>query len=343
MTLQLIANGQPISGWSDATITRSILTATNSWEISYQGIEPTALDMGNRVEWKFNGETLLRGYVETRTFGDGVSDKRRTRGGRSLTADAVDSSAALAKGSVINSTITQIVEQLLDPYDIEIQAVVPADETIRRYRVEPGERIIDAIRRLADTRALLVWTDDDGALVLSQASNGPPVGVLDARADLTSTSGRIDLTQRYRSYVVLGQAHANDQWDELDARAAKGSAIDNVFELPRERRLVIVARKQVSADRAQVQADWERQTRAGKSFTYSAESRSLTPPNSDRPWTPNTIWTVNDPDNGLTNLRLLLTDVTLRSAPDGDSASLTFASPLAYSGAALPPANDGVF
>lgn len=333
MTLTVIASGREISGYTGITITRSILSATNSFQIEYQGDAPRELDMTSPVQIKWSGTTIFTGYVEQLAFGSRATDRGKVRGGRSITCDLVDSSAGLAKGSVRDATLQQIANLLAEPYAASVIVKPPPgqEEPIRKYRVEPGETVVDAIRRLADPRQMLVWTSDSGDLIVSRATNEPPRGVLIAPRDFTGYSGRVDFSQRFSAYVVLGQSFANDAWSEVDAARAKGTAKDAAFQPPRERRKTIVAQRQASADRCQAQATWERQTRAGRSYTLTAERKGWIDPTdiARGVWTPNRVYRIRAPDEG-DDFDHLLTDVQLRMTSTDRTASLTFASALAY-------------
>lgn len=318
-----------------------MLSATSSWQLEYQGAAPSELSLNNKIEFRWNGTTILTGLVDMYAFGDRPGEAGRVRGGRSITCDMLDSSAALAKGSVVNSTIGQIAKLLAAPYNIDVVVNVPPgqDEAIRRYRVEPGERCIEALRRLADPRQMLVWTRDDGALIMSRATKAAPLGVL-TRDSFKSVSGRVDVAQRFKHYVVLGQSFANDAWSEIDAAHAKGTATDPLF-VARERRLVMIAKRQTNKSRAAAQATWERQVRAGRSYSYTAQVDGWEASGTGSVWTPDTTWRIRDSENGI-DFDHLLTDVSLRATASEESASLTFSYPQAFVGTDAPGIVDGV-
>lgn len=266
----LWVNGRIYGGWTAIRINRGIeqlsgsftLTVTEKWPGQ---AEARPIKKGDSAVVKIDGEAVCTGYINRTRSG---FDSGRTWfevEGRDKTADLVDCSAVWKSGQWKNSSVAQIAADLCRPFGIAVVIGKPAEKAAAEknasFALEDGETVQDALERLLRMKALMMWTDGNGNLVISLPDTTPAETALVQGENLLQAEAAADETEQYSSYAVKGQQRGKHN--------AKGTAAD--AGVARYRPLVILAED--GQDPA-ARAKHEQTMREGKADTATATVQS---------------------------------------------------------------------
>lgn len=343
--LTLAVGGRRYEGWTGATVTRSLETISGTFSIrlsekSPGETTPRQVRPGDRCQVLLHGEAVITGWVDTvRASYDGESHEVEIAG-RDATGDLVDCSAASEPGEWHDETLEAIVARLCRPFDISVRGGVSGAELVqglsggsptaatlatapfRRFRIEEGETVFEAIERGCRMRGVLPLSDGAGGIVLGRPARTRAGVRLERKVNILSASGEASWLGRYSDYTLLGQQPGNDFLSPESAAHVIAEARD--AGVTRHRPLTIIAEQALDTAEAQERIDWEANVRAGRArrATITVQGWRETPEDGAPLWEPGRLVQVRDDWLGL-DREMLISAVTQSTGEDGSTSTLT--------------------
>lgn len=333
--------GYEWTGWKSVTITRGLKEASAAFALDLLYTDPdmdlvlslqSDLDCELYTRPEGQGpdadELLITGITSDDDSDETGKSKSLTLNGKSHTQRLVKNSCLHETGRLTNLTPLQIAQTLATPYDVTVIATVDTGAAVPVFRLEPGEKVFEAIERVCRGRGLLITDDEQGRLVLCRRGT--------TRNDAIVYSGRVDVTkwghsrssaERYTEYRVIGQRGGSNQAFGDHVAGGVGVAYDNSWTTYRHV-LTIIAEGEADAAACQARARWEAAVRAGKASELRLTVRGWRSP-SGKLWRPNQTVRVQYPVRDI-DRDMLISKVVYTQSEDGTVADLTLAPPSAF-------------
>lgn len=307
-----------LAAWKSVRITRRLDALAGEFSLELAPDSGVRLSRGWKVAIALDGTEVLRGHVETLQVSEGEGPASIVFGGRDLAGDLVDSTPDTATSEWRDLWLDELLGKL-----VADRAGLVLDRTVLRalgpkislFRLNPGESFHRAIERACRMRGALPYSLPTGEVAIAPpfgarhemsivAPRQPALGAVGAPASrLVAERGaqlssvlqwsrnikRYGLsfndTDRFRTYVVKGQAGGLDVELGVAALQAEGRAFD--LTVRQGRTLVLVAETNAWGDDVQSRAEWEAAWRAAQSAKLTVEVPG---------WRPNRgapLWAVN--------------------------------------------------
>lgn len=262
--------------------------------------------------------------------------------GRSKCQDLVDCSLKWPGGEFRNMNVLEIAQALCSWYGIEASAAAGTNvgDRIDQYNALLGESVYDLVERLCRFRALLVYDQPDGNLLLASAGGPSTDGTPSAIGTRTATGGLKEginvqsasmmngMDGRFSDYDAVRQA-----LDVLTDIGDGGNLISSIVDpgVPRFRYQVILSEQTFGGQDVAVQrANWEMVRRIGRSYQIRLTTDSWRDA-AGVLWEPNTLVTVDLPSLKLrTPVTWLISEVTYKRDENGTTADLVIMPPQAF-------------
>lgn len=280
--IKMVINNREFTGWNSFNITRSLDTMTGSFNISLiDGIDDDAkvfneIGINSNCQIFVDDVQLLDGYIFGKKRSRNADDVSFTLSGRDITADLVDCSAVYKNSTWKNTTLTNIVADLLEPFGLREGLISETDESFDKFAIEQGESVFNAIDRACRQKGIIPITNQFGDLVLRNFSAGNELQTIDSLVDGINVSSVVEdegSESRFSDYTVKGQnSSGGSAWDEKSVTVSASSKDENV---PRYRPLVIMSEGKTNQSQAQTRANWEAQIRAGRAKSYTVETEGF--------------------------------------------------------------------
>ena len=210
-TIELYLADKIFAGWKSLSVYRSLESMSGQFELGV-AIRPeddvSQIKPGSTVQLKMNGQTVITGYLDELKQSITGDSKIIVVSGRDKTADLVDCSVIHSSYHFKNQTLQQIATTLCQPFGIKViwQAIeAGANEKIAVWQVEPGETVFDTLSKAARHKGVLVTSDVDGNLVITDPSK-KVVGNFTLGENILELELNDSWTQRYSLYRVIGDA-----------------------------------------------------------------------------------------------------------------------------------------
>jgi prophage tail gpP-like protein len=308
----LKCNGRKLGGWTTVSIRKSLeqLAHEFSLEVTNQSVGPlgqpihTGVDVitprtmadeltdADECTIYIDDQLVITGYVDDFNFNHNAQASTLTVSGFSKTGDLTACSAIYGNGVWTDATIATIANNLCQPYGISVVAFGSSALTpLKRFKIEQGETVHDAIARAAEMRSLLLVTNAQGNLDLLNASTGDAVAILQLGGNILAGGVTRTSRDRHSQYIFKGQTSASDEWSGKQASQLQGSITDP--DVLRHRPLIVLSEKQRTKEDLGKRAIWERNVRAGRSVRYRATVEEWTA-DSGALWEPNISATIQD-------------------------------------------------
>ncbi|MGY2185504.1 phage baseplate assembly protein [Pseudomonas sp. SDO5591_S426] len=347
--LELLVNGTNYFGWTSLGVTRAVdassgaftVTLTERWE-GQDGMaaqeEPWPILPGDRCEVRLGGIPMVIGYIDIFKPSFSANDHTINIQGRDRTADLIDCSAVHTPDEWKNIDLFRFAQILAKPFGVGVSADVPVGEVFSVCKLQQGETAFEAIERYARQRRLSLMPDGAGGLLITRAGNKrASVGLVQGE-NILSASGSIDHSQRFRNYLVKGQA-AYDPTSEGETEAhIEGGASDSGIR--RYRPLLVVAESGSSSGSAQERATWEANSRLGKSASASITVQGWRQTPGGPLWEPGMLVQVKSPWLRMDG-QMIIRQATYERGEGGTTTKLDIVSPQAFS-PEPPDSNKGV-
>jgi prophage tail gpP-like protein len=329
--LELLAGGRSHAGWESVRVTRSMEHGAGSFSLAVSERWPgLSVDRqvrpGESCEITIGGETVITGYVDEVEASIDSSSHTVSVAGRDSTADLIDCSAVRKSGQWRGLRIEQIAAELAAPFGVRVRADVNTGQALTSFALQEGETVFEAITRAARIRALLVISDGTGGLLITRAGNARVATPLELGVNLLRCSVTADWKDRYRDYLLKGQAPGSDYFNGSAAAHVAAAASDGG--MTRYRPLLITADSPDIGATLQQRAQWEVNIRAARSLTVKATVQGWRHPGGV--WAPNALVNVlAEPLHLHAELLLVSAEFGL-SDTEGSTTTLTLTRADAY-------------
>ncbi len=329
----LVVNKKEHLGWTEMAVTRSLeqlahtfeLSFTERWSDEEEGIPIRA---GDACTLRLGSKQITAGYVD----GDGIdydaNDKSMHVTGRSGTGDLVDCSAIFGGGQWKKKYIDSIARDLCQPFGItvKVDGGVDLGDAFGLFAVHSGETVFETLERGCRLRGLIMTTSSVGDLVFTAIGNKSTRTVIEYGVNVLRGSRSGSTKDRFRTYIIKGQAPGNDDTNGKAASQPKATETDTV--VSRYRPLIIQAEAGGSSGQLKRRAAWERNTRAGRSVQLHYTLNGWTD-DDNQPWEPNTLVHVTDPKLEVDSELLIVSVRQSKSNVEGAITELDLVDPLA--------------
>lgn len=336
----LVAN-QIYSGWKEISIQRGIeqlaggftLKVTERWP---EQVEDRPIKPGDICVVKIDDVPVVTGYVDKVTAGYDATQTWFNVEGRDKTADLIDCSAIYKSGQWRVSNIKQIAIDLCQPFGIKVvigqRGEKKAAEPVNSFSLEEGETVQDALTRLLKMKALMMWTDGSGNLVIDLPGRVMAKTALVEGENILHAEIQLDISEQYGEYIIKGQGRRGKH----DTR---GSAKDETIQ--RYRPLIILAEDQTQnpAERSK----YEMTVRRGKADRASARVQSWKQAgDSGTLWEPGLRVMVESKHMHKNNTEMIIASITYsKNETEGTICNLNLANPDAFDTLAENPKSKG--
>lgn len=323
--------GREFTDWQSVEINVSIESAARSFTLEATGLETEddlPIKQDDRIVILIDNDLVLTGFVEGTGGSDSATDRSFDIAGRSLTSTIVDSSN-IAKRVSNGLSHSQLAKKLCDPYGVTV--VLDSNDPllfdpIKRFTVEPDEEVFAALERVGKLRAILMFDDPQGRLVLQVGAKGRFPLQLDALIrhgdNKISASSSIDGSKLFSEYRIKGQRFAtdNDSGNAVSTVSASAPA-----DGPRRLRVkTLISKSALTPKQAKDRANWEAAQAFGKASTYTAKVKGWRDQGGCL-WTPGTVIEVDDPIRGWIGQFLVVSVTYSKSKSGGTTTSVTVA------------------
>ena len=322
MTVTLTIGGRRHEGWTAATVTRALETIAGTFRISLSErspgeAEPRVIRPGDPCEVALDAERVLRGHVDAVRVAYDSQGHTIEVSGRDATGDLVDCSAATRPGEWHNERLEAIASALAAPFEIPVRAEADTGAPFRRFRIEEGETVFEAIERGCRFRGILPLSDGNGGLVLGRPTRSRTATRLRRGVNILSASGEASWADRHSEYTLLGQQPGDDFLRAEDTAHVFARATDEG--VTRHRPLTIVAEQALDNAEAKERIEWEAAVRAGRARRATVSVQGWREAPGAALWAPGRLVHVSDDWLGLD--RELLVAATAQSI--GESGTVT--------------------
>ena len=155
-----------------------------------------------------------------------------------------------------DATITDIVSALCAPFGIGVTASAPVGEPFRRFRIEEGETVFEALDRACRMRGLLPLADGRGGLVLGRPVRDRASVRLERGRNILSAQGEASWNGRFSEYTIYGQQPGDDFLTPEASAHVVASVRD--AQVSRHRPLTVIAEQALTEAEAGERVRWER-------------------------------------------------------------------------------------
>ncbi len=337
----LTIDGKRHVGWTAARIHRSLDAMTGAFELSLTRRErtedePRTIAAGAACTLSVDGETLISGWIDRVSPSRAKDSHSIAVTGRDRAADLVDCSAIASPGSWRNASMESIVRALVQPFGLAVHFTASTGRPIRKFAIQPGETVQAAIERLCRFRGLIYFSRADGSIEIGSPATGASIGRLIEGDNILEISADHDVSDRFGTYLVKGQAHGDDEANGRAVAQIKAQAKDAA--VTRYRPLLIVAEDQGDKAALEKRAAWEANVRAAKGQTANVTVQGWTGPDGAI-WRPNSRVDLSSPATYIESTMLIVA-VDLMRDEQGTVAILTLNRPEAWQQLAEPEGSD---
>jgi len=304
----LVVGTSAWANWTSYEVSAQFETPSDGWRVEARNPTSTQLAEllpGVAVVLMIGSTTVLQGRLDRREL-------RRTRdggtvvtlSGRDLAGQLVDCSPPTS-WAWRNVSLATLAEKALA--DLGLTATVAAHADAQRSlawaKSEPGESYWQVIERYARKARLMPWTTPSGELRLDRPdyTSSPVASLVNAitapRKRDTNVLESVyvdDISSRYSTITVLGQAKGTDSLFGASAAHLRGEATDSVLaDRGLARNLVMDDGDLRSSSEATQRAEWEISHRRyqGESLEYVVQGHG---PTADEVWQLDTMVDVYD-------------------------------------------------
>ncbi|WP_424682911.1 phage baseplate assembly protein [Frateuria sp. YIM B11624] len=340
--LVLTVDGQRYAGWQSLRLSRGVEQVAGGFELTvterFDGLsKPRPIRKGQKCSVSIDGQRIIQGWIdvvapdydaETHTLG--VS-------GRDATGDLVDCAAICKAGTYHNRTLAQIAQDLAAPFKVPVIVRTNVGAPFAEWRIEPGETVMENLERAARYRGVLLMSDGQGNLVITQPAELKAPAALELGKNILKANGHSSQQQRFAEYIVKAQQAGTDLMFGDEAAAPSGTALDTA--IARYRPTIILAEDQANAGTCKTRALWQRTVAAARSdqVVYTVVGWLA----NGQLWQPNALVDVRDRFLDIDETRLI-SQVDFTLDEQGERTELTVVGRHAYDPIKLPePEPDG--
>lgn len=323
--------GQLFEGWTTVSVQKGIRNPAGAFSLSYaeradaQGA-PLRIRTGEACEVLIGGETVITGWIDAATPEFDASSRGLKVEGRDRAADLVDCAALNTPGSWSNRTLAQIAGDLVAPFGLTAAARTDVGAPFRKFSLQQGETVWEALERLARFRGLLAVPTPAGQIEFITPGQRRAGFSLRQGVELKAASAEHDGRDRFSSYVIKGQSSGDDETNGVGAAGPKAEVRDPAIK--RYRPTLIVAEEQATLASLQARGGWEASVRAAAGQKVDLTVQGWRDP-AGAIWQADLVVPVSAPWLGVDH-DLLIADVAFSLDDSGSTTKLTCTPPDAY-------------
>jgi prophage tail gpP-like protein len=334
------SNGRDITGWMSVRVSRGIERCPSDFEISftepYFEVSSVVVQPGDLVQVLLGSDVVLTGFVDRYMPSYNAREHTIRIAGRSKCQDLVDCSAKWTGGQLLNLTVDQIAKQLCAVYgiDVNVAAGTVIGDPIPQLNIMVGEPIYAVLERICRYRALLLYDQPDGSLLIANGGAGNSgIGTRKAASgfkegiNVASAGAVYSMDGRFSDYDAVYQG-----LDTLQDIGNGGNLIAHVTDpgVPRLRYRAIVSENVAGGSTvAEQRANWELAARMGRSMQVRLSTDGWRD-SAEKLYEPNTLVDIDLPGLKLTPKTWLIADVTYMRDSQGTRADLVIMPPQAF-------------
>ncbi|MCA9789664.1 MAG: hypothetical protein KC462_07820 [Cyanobacteria bacterium HKST-UBA05] len=331
----LVIDGRTYEGWEAVSVSRTIEALSGSFDLALADHGPDgevslALTDGSACRVLIDGELVITGYLDKRTYTLNENDHPITVSGRDKAGDLDDCAALNQPGEWKHQKLETIAADLVAPFGISISTQVDTGPVFDSFQLEQEETVQRALERMAKLRGVLIYADASGNLVINRAGLGLQATAVVEGQNLLSGQSEFDSGERFGQIYVKGQQAGTKTKRGKALSQVKASATDS--DIGRYRPLLVVAEGQIDTAKAQRRAQWEVARRRGRSRRANVSVQGWRHGGNSGPlWAVNQLVRVIAPSLGLNDL-FTVGSVTFRQGSQGGGTvtTLDLAPPEAF-------------
>lgn len=316
-------------GFKNIRLSRNLTSLTGAFEITLMDKweverEDFILKAGEKITCKIGGSPLFEGFIDR--FGISVNSQSRnlTISGRDKTADLVDCSI-LGSNEFNDMKLDAIAKKLVEPFGIGMVFFSDVGAPFKKFTVNQGETVFEALERLAKQRDLLLTSSPVGNLVFEKK------GVIRSSTELIEGRNVKDMAVSFDNTERFSEYHCKAQTVGLlgtpeTATKSKGLATDKG--ITRHRPTLLLSENPADMSGAQKRAEWEASIRAAKACQVNVVVVDWTQKNGEL-WATNQITHVDCPSIGIKQ-DMLIQRVKFEQSENGRITELELIRPDAF-------------
>lgn len=355
MTMKLEVNGIQYENFTAASVEIRLDALANSFSFEAVAAEgqPLPFKGGDRCRVIVNDTAVLTGFIEVINVSYSAGNHTITVEGRDKTGDLLDSSLDVISDLRAPITLKEIIEKAIDNIgptvnifdkirviqEVLIQPFNPAEDVASP---EAGENAFEFIEKYSRKRQVLLTSDGDGNVVITDGSGIPAIGSIQhiigaADNNVISSSFSFDTTGRFRDYKFASQLNpvplnAAGETGLATVAGQKGGVSDP--DIRAGRQLILISETPNSDEQNTARSEWEANIRKARGLVYSAivsgYSVDASDPNTSL-WQINRLYQVVDDYLGKSEPMLLNSILFTLDTGEGELTSLGFVDEKAYS------------
>lgn len=332
--IALLVGGRSYSGWESVAVTRGIesicggfsLTVSERWADQR---EPWPIREGDECRVKIGKDTIITGYVDSRTIRYSKTEHAFSVTGRDKASDLVDCSAVLDTWEFNEQKADQIVRAVAEPFGITVTVApgVTLPEPQSRFAINPGEKAFEVIDRICRQSGVLPVSDGQGGIILTRAGSRRATTELVQGGNILEASVGCSHEDRFRRYILSTQNVGDDYYFADLVAGVEAEAVD--LNVRRPRVLYVRGENIAHQDQAQERVNWECAVRAGRAEEFSVTVQGWRQGDGS-PWPVNALVRVRSPLLGVDEDLLITQAQHLANRRSGTVTVLTLKRPEAF-------------
>ena len=309
--MQLEVSGTPYENFTSASaeLRLDALSSTFSFTTASTKNSPLPFTGGEPCRVLVDGQAVVTGFIEIVSGSHDANTHTINIQGRSKTGDLLDSS--ITKLSDLGQTITlkSIIEKVMENIGLTGISVIdeanpdPFNAAEDLTAIESGDNAFEVLEALARKRHVLLTTNTDGNVVISQSPGGDSGGLLQNIIDaddnnILAASYSYDRTGRFNIYKMdsqLSLSPLNNAGTTSNSSIVSQTGLIPDIEIRKGRQLVLVSEGGFSNTQNDDRAIWEANIRRARGKVYSCTVPGYRPdPDSAFLWNVNELVHVED-------------------------------------------------
>ncbi|WP_406867213.1 phage baseplate assembly protein [Paraburkholderia fungorum] len=332
--LTLVIGSQQISGWTSIRVSRGVERCPSDFEIEaterFPGVSDIEILPGSPCTVLLGSDIVISGYIDRIRPRIRKNEHAVIISGRGKCQDLVDCSVYQSGFQYLNMHVLDIAKQMAAEVGVNVSLAPGADQgdVIEQLNVIMGETPYDVIERICRFRAMLLYEDTDGSLILSNVTNRVSAASgFQEGINVEEAEGVYAMDGRFSTYVAVQMGL--DVWRDV-GDGGNLIAIETDPGVPRNRPKVIIAEgvyggQVLAAERAK----WEKARRAGRGFAVRLTTDGWRD-SAGALYEPNTLVTLDIPSLKLNGKTWVIADITYTKSMQGTKAMLTCMPPNAF-------------
>ncbi len=227
----LSVNGSMYSAWTDFWLRREYGAAASTFQFAATekidangAFQNWRIQPGDSCTITLAGLLAFTGYIDVRQGSYNKTEHGILFAGRSVSAEAVDSSAIIKGGQFGGYTFEQLAKAILQPTGVNlvIEGNPPyIGKPFPNFSIRAGETAFMVVDRLARLRTLRLSDDKNGNLVATYAGDSHASGAqLVEGKNILQARATIDVSNNFGNTNVMSQARGSDEdWPTNDYSA----------------------------------------------------------------------------------------------------------------------------